>query len=119
MNTTVMPNAAEEQAAKKNALLVYILQAASCVIFITWIVALIVNYVKRDDVKNTLAETHFTWQIKTFWYGLLWAIVGSITVWVGIGFVVWFVNYIWLIYRIVKGIIYLNDEKAYVLILLI
>jgi uncharacterized membrane protein len=79
---------------------------------ITAIVAIVMNYVKKDDVAGTFLESHFRWQIRTFWFGLLWGILGCITVVVGVGWLVLAANGIWLIYRIVKGWLRLNDNKA-------
>ena len=67
---------ADEKKGKDLALLVYILQAVGLVIGLTWIVAVIINYVKRDDVRGTWIESHFDWQIKTFWISLAGWIVG-------------------------------------------
>jgi uncharacterized membrane protein len=102
---------ADDKKVKDLALLVYILQAVGFFIGITWIVALIINYVKRDDVRGTWVESHFDWQIKTFWIGLALGIVGAITLFILIGFLILFAATIWVIYRIVKGWLALNDGK--------
>jgi uncharacterized membrane protein len=73
------------------------------------IVAVILNYVKRDEARGTWLESHFRWQIRTFWFGLLW--VGLCAVFVvgtlGLGLlIVWIpliIVSIWFIYRIVRG----------------
>jgi uncharacterized membrane protein len=103
------------QAAKRLTMIVYALQAVSFVLGITWIVAIIVNYVKKDDVEGTWLESHFRWQIRTFWFSLLWAALGFLFMLTIIG---WFigtfilmVNGVWIIYRIVKGWLRLNDGK--------
>jgi uncharacterized membrane protein len=102
----------DEGAAKDAVLLVYILQAVGFFIGITWIAGAMVNYVKLDYARGTWLESHFRWQLRTFWFGLLWAVVGSLTFWIlGLGFIVLGVNYVWLIYRVVKGWVYLNDRK--------
>ena len=75
------------------------------------IVALIVNYIKRDAVKGSIFESHFTWQIRTFWWSLLWTIIGCVLSIILIGFVVLGINAIWVIYRLAKGWINLNDAK--------
>ena len=51
------------------------------------IIAVILNYVKRGDVAGTWLESHFRWQIRTFWYGLLWVVlcIGFIIVTFGLG----------------------------------
>jgi uncharacterized membrane protein len=92
-------------------LVIYILYALSAFVGITAIVAIIVNYIKRDDTRGTLYESHFRWQIRTFWFGLLWATLGVLTVLVGIGFIVLAANSIWLIYRVVRGFLNWNDGK--------
>lgn len=75
------------------------------------IVAVIINYVKRSDARGTWLESHFTWQIRTFWFAMLWAILiflaGLPLTLVIIGFGVWAIGFfilgVWAIYRIVMG----------------
>lgn len=76
-----------------------------------FIAAVIVNYVKRDDVRGTFLESHFRWQIRTFWFGVLWAVVGGLTAILLVGYVVLFVDVIWILYRIIKGWLDLIDRK--------
>ena len=92
-------------------MVVYALQALGFINGITWIVAVIIDYVKLDEVKGTLLESHFRWQIRTFWWGLLWGALGAVLAFVLVGFLVWTAAAIWVIYRIVKGGLYLNDNK--------
>ena len=91
---------------------IYALYGASFFVGITAIVAIIMNYVKRDAVRGTYLESHFRWQIRTFWFGLLWGVIGGLLAWVLIGIPVLIAAGIWVIYRIVKGWIYLNDRKV-------
>ena len=60
---------------KKYVFAVYILQALSFVLGVTAILGLIINYIKDDDVKGSWLASHFLWQKRTFWYGLLWIVV--------------------------------------------
>ena len=102
-------------------LLIGILGAATVVgSFLTgWpsINAVILNYVKRGETRGTWLESHFRWQIRTFWYGLLWIslCVMFIIVTFGIGIIfAWlpiFVVGIWFIYRIVRGWIALSAGR--------
>ena len=101
----------DEKSLKTVATVVYALQAAGFVTGIAWIVAIVVDYVKRDDAKGTWLESHFRWQIRTFWWGLLWGALGAVLVFVVVGFLVWAAAAIWVIYRIVKGWLYLNENK--------
>ena len=66
---------------------------------------------KRDDVVNTLYESHFRWQIRTFWFSLLWSVIGGITTLIVIGIPILGVTLIWYIYRIVKGWLRLSEGK--------
>ncbi len=106
-----MPNEEELKSLRNLTQVVYALYALSYFTGITAIIGIVINYVKKDDVAGTWLESHFRWQIRTFWFGLLWAIIGGITAFVVIGFVILFANFIWIIYRIVKGWVYLNDGK--------
>ena len=102
-------------------LLTGILGAATIVgAFLTgWpsIIAVILNYVKRSDVRGTWLDSHFRWQIRTFWFGLLWvALCGLFVVMtLGIGLLIaWlplFVVGIWFVYRIVRGWLRLVDRQ--------
>lgn len=98
---------------KKNlVLVVYILQAASFVIPFTGIAGVIINYLKRAELRGTWLESHVNWQIKTFWYGLAGMVVGLILTLVAIGFVVLLLVTIWYIYRIIKGWLAYNDART-------
>ncbi len=77
----------------------------------TAIVAIVINYVKKEDVAGTYLESHFRWQIRTFWYGLLWAAIGVVTYLLLIGIVILFVDFVWFLYRIIKGWLYLNENR--------
>lgn len=111
----IAPGEAQLKSLKNLTLIVYILYAFSYFTGVTAIVGIIINYVKKDDVAGTWLESHFRWQMRTFWYGLLWAVVGWATFIILIGIVVLFANFCWIIYRIVKGLLNLNDGKPMVL----
>ena len=96
---------------KQLTLATYILYALSAFTGFTGLVAVIINYVKRDDTVGTIYASHFTWQIRTFWWGLVWAILGFVTVIVGVGFLILAIDGIWVLYRIVKGFLNWNDGK--------
>ncbi|HEY0663695.1 MAG TPA: hypothetical protein VGD18_03715 [Thiobacillaceae bacterium] len=90
---------------------IYALYAVSLFFGITAVVAIVLNYIKRDDARGTWLESHFRWQIGTFWWSLLWCIVGWIAWILLLGWLVWGVAAIWFIYRIAKGWLNLNDNK--------
>ena len=75
------------------------------------IIAVIINYVKRGDARGTWLDSHFSWQIRTFWFAMLWSLlvflIGLPLTLVIVGFGIWAVGFfilgIWAIYRIVVG----------------
>ena len=83
------------------------------------IIAVIINYVKRGDARGMWLESHFSWQIRTFWFAVLWSVfvflLGLPLTLVIIGFGVWAVGFfllgIWAIYRIAVGWTRLNDRR--------
>ncbi len=83
------------------------------------IIAVIINYVKQGDARGTWLESHFRWQIRTFWFALAWVILiglaGAALAVVLIGFAIWgvglFVLGIWAIYRIARGWLRLKDRQ--------
>lgn len=111
MENVAVANAEIERSAKSVTTLIYALYAASILVGITAIVAIVMNYIKKDDVAGTFLESHFRWQIRTFWFGLLWSVVGIVLMVVLVGWAVLFANTVWMIYRIVKGWLRLNDNK--------
>jgi uncharacterized membrane protein len=90
---------------------IYALYAASYFVGITAIIAIVMNYIKSEDVAGTFLESHFRWQIRTFWFGLLWSGLGAITALFIVGWFILIADGIWIIYRIVKGWVRLNDGK--------
>ena len=98
-----------------------ILGAASVIgaFLIGWpsIIAVILNYVKRDEARGTWLDSHFRWQIRTFWFGFLWVSIcllfvimtfglGILIAWLPLAFIT-----IWFIYRIVRGWLALNSRR--------
>jgi uncharacterized membrane protein len=81
------------------------------------IIAVILNYVKRGEARGTWLDSHFRWQIRTFWFGLLWVVLCGIFVVItlGIGLVVAWVPLavvgLWFVYRIARGWLGLVDRR--------
>ncbi len=117
MQEPLIPNAGDSpepgnlKSLKNVATAVYALQAASFLLGITYFIAVILDYVKRDDARGTWLESHFRWQVRTFWFGLLWLGLGVLTYVIAIGWLILFAAALWLIYRILKGWLNLNDGK--------
>ena len=93
--------------------------ATAFVFGIPSIVAVIMNYVKRGEVRGTWLDSHFGWQLRTFWFAALWVaivfllslplfllLIGFVTFPIGI-----FVIGVWVIYRVVRGWLKLKDGQ--------
>lgn len=115
MNRDIEPrthlDTASVQSHKNLALIGYALQALGLITGIAAVAGVILNYIKRSEVQGSYIASHFTWQIKTFWYGLLGIVIGAILSVIGIGVIIMFAVGIWYIYRIVKGWLALNEGK--------
>ncbi len=83
------------------------------------IIAVIINYVKRSDARGTFLESHFRWQIRTFWFAALWATLG-VLLWIVlaivlIGFLIGpailMLTGLWVIYRVIRGWLALRDRQ--------
>jgi uncharacterized membrane protein len=79
------------------------------------IIGVIINYVKRSDVQGTFLESHFSWQLRTFWWALLWFLIGGLLTITIIGAVIGIplliVVGIWVLYRIARGWLALASGK--------
>ena len=84
------------------------------------IVAVIIAYVRRAEAAGTWLASHYRWLIRTFWFSLLWAVVGGlvlvtlglILIGIPIAFGIWIAATIWVIYRLVRGYALFKDSKA-------
>jgi len=95
--------------------------ATAFVFGIPSLIAVIMNYVKRNEVRGTWLDSHFSWQLRTFWWAALWIVVisvlsfplillfglGLITMWIGIALVG-----LWILYRVIRGWLALKDRRA-------
>lgn len=102
------------QSEKNFAMIVYILQAVGLFVGVTALVGVIMNHVKSGSLTDPVVRSHNSWQIRTFWWMLLWSIIclGIAAVTLGIGGFLLLVPAVWYIYRFVKGIMRLNDGQV-------
>jgi uncharacterized membrane protein len=72
------------------------------------ILALIINYVKYSDVRETYLESHFRWQIRTFWFTLLWFVIAGILfmtlIAIPLAFIIFLLTGLWVLYRLIRGL---------------
>ncbi len=80
------------------------------------IIAVILNYVKRSEVRGTWLDSHFGWQIRTFWFALAWLLAGAVAfvtlIGIPVAIAVWILTGVWVVYRIVRGWMALGARKA-------
>jgi uncharacterized membrane protein len=79
------------------------------------IIAVIINYVKRSDTRGTILDSHFGWQIRTFWYAVLWALIAVLLVYTVIGALIGvpllLLLGVWVLYRIARGWVTLANGR--------
>jgi uncharacterized membrane protein len=79
------------------------------------IIAIIINYTKRNAVRDTYLDSHFNWQIRTFWFAFLWmifAVILFITVLgIALSYIITVGAGIWISYRIIRGWLALNEGR--------
>ncbi len=90
---------------------VYALQAVGLVFPVALIVGVIIDYVKLQDTAGTWIESHFRWQIRTFWVALALVLLGVVTYLIVIGYLVLLGTWIWVVYRVIKGWLFLDEHR--------
>jgi uncharacterized membrane protein len=95
---------------KQLALVVYILYFAAYFTGLTGLIGVIIAHVQVDSADELL-RTHYRFQIRTFWIGLLYLVVGTILLFVVIGIAVLFWWFVWSLVRNVKGVLALNENR--------
>jgi uncharacterized membrane protein len=79
------------------------------------IIAVVLNYAKRAEVRGTWLDSHFGWQIRTFWFALAWLLAGGVAfvtfVGIPVALAVWIVTGLWVLYRIARGWMTLSAGK--------
>ena len=92
------------------ALIIYILYIVAYFVGITAIVGVIMAHVQKGS-GDALLDSHYDFQIRTFWIGVLYLIVGFVLMFVLIGFLVWAWWFVWSLIRNIKGILALNENR--------
>jgi uncharacterized membrane protein len=121
----ITPDQMKLNAGKSSAELVYIMYALSCLTILPAFIGIFIAYGKLSELKGTYLESHFQWQIQTFWRYFGWCVVvlgilffpiplsgESILIKLGLGTIAAIAGAIWLVYRIVKGWMRLSEYKT-------
>jgi uncharacterized membrane protein len=88
--------------------IIYVLYIAAAFTGVPWLIGLLLAYVSKGEAGD-VAATHYRYQIRTFWLGLLYAIIGGVTMVFGIGVFICLFTWVWAIVRSVKGLGWYND----------
>lgn len=96
---------------KNYVFIAYVAYAVGLLILFTPVVGVIMAYVKRDEAQGSIYASHIDWLIKTFWVSLIGLLLGRLTIFILIGWLILAATSIWLIYRVVVGLIKLNEDK--------
>jgi uncharacterized membrane protein len=88
----------------------YVLHLVGAIAGVTSIVGLIVNYLQRGHADDVI-DSHHRWMITSFWWGLLWIVIGLLTLVLVVGWVILFFAWLWYIYRHVRGLIALVNGE--------
>jgi uncharacterized membrane protein len=108
MNAVVSEKSAKTDMAK----IIYVLYLASILFGITAIIGVVLAYVYKDEAPEWL-QTHYQFQIRTFWIMLLYAIICGVLTLILIGILLYLVLLVWWIVRCVKGLSALDRKVAY------
>jgi len=92
-------------------LVAYVLHLIGSVAAVPSLIGLVVNYLKRGDVDEALSS-HHRWMIRTFWWALLWIVVGWVTTVLLFGWLILGVAWVWYVYRHVLGLIRLANGES-------
>lgn len=115
-NTTATSNPqimdAQAQSERKLAMIVYVLQGLGFIIGLTFIAAIVINFLKKNEMTTNLAKSHMSWQLRTGVWSAGWSILGIILSVIAIGYIVIAINVIWTLYRVIRGAMALNEDKV-------
>jgi Predicted membrane protein len=96
----------------KNAKIVYILYLVAIVVGLTSLIGVIMAYINKDDAPDWV-KSHYQYQIRTFWIGLLYSLIGVLLLAVFVGILVLLAVLVWYIVRCIKGMNYLEKGQAH------
>ena len=96
---------------KNYVFIAYVTYALGLLILFTPFIGVLLAFIKRDEAQGSIYASHIDWLIKTFWVSLIGLLLGRLTIFILIGWLILAATGIWLIYRVVVGLIKLNEDK--------
>jgi uncharacterized membrane protein len=91
--------------------IVHALNLCSCFVGFTGLVAIIIAYLKRDEMAGSIWEGHMTFAIRTFWIGLLAGFIGGLLTFIGIGLLILLAVFLWYLVRTIFALLKAVDRK--------
>jgi len=96
---------------KNYVFIAYVTYALGLLILFTPFIGVLLAFIKRDEAQGSIYASHIDWLIKTFWVSLIGMVLGMLTILILIGWLILAATGVWLIYRVVVGLIKLNEDK--------
>jgi uncharacterized membrane protein len=110
--TKMSTRAMSMQSSRTTALVAYVLHLLGAIAGLPSIIGLILNYMSRGSYSRwDVASTHHSWMIRSFWWALLWVVIGVLTTWLLIGWVICGIAWLWYVYRHVRGVVALVNGE--------
>lgn len=113
MSTIIDHDTPHDSESKTHALIAYILMTIGLFTAVPILIGAIWAMFKRRDAAGTVYHSHYTNAIRTFWWSLLWTIIGGILVYFVIGFAVLGIAWLWALYRMINGLVKIMADEAY------
>ena len=113
MNTVIEGSAVNNSDAKTHAMVAYILMIIGLFSAIPIFLGAIWAMVKKKSARGSLYHSHYVNATRTFWWSLFWTVVGCITIPVGIGFLILGITWLWVLYRLIRGMATITSDEVY------
>ena len=113
MNTVIDSSAVQASDAKTHALIAYFLMVLGLFTAIPILLGAIWAMVKKKAALGTLFHSHYVNATRTFWWSLFWMVIGCITIPAGIGILILGLTWVWVLYRLIRGLALITSDEAY------
>jgi len=107
------PLSPQDDEAKTHALIAYALMLVGLFTLVFWFVGGIWAMVKKSDVTGSRFDDHFSNLITVFWWGIFWGVLGGLLSLIFIGYLMLFVLFVWVLFRLIKGLARLTSNRAF------
>lgn len=113
VNTVIENSVSHDSDAKTHALIAYFLMVLGLFTAIPILIGAIWAMVKKKDARGSIYHSHYVNATRTFWWSLFWTAIGCVFLVTGIGIVVFAITWVWVLYRLLKGLARIISDEAY------